>query len=261
MLKALNTAASGMQAQQNALDTIANNLSNVNTTGFKKARTEFEDLLYQTIKEPGAQTPQTVEHPTGVQVGLGVKTGAVQKIFEQGSLRQTRNPLDVAILGKGFFPIQTPNGEIAYTRDGSFHKDATGKIVDKNGYALIPEIVVPPNATAVNIDDKGAVSFVTKENNVPQIIGQIQVVDFVNPAGLKSMGKNLFTPSAASGTPVQGLPGENGLGMLSQGELEGSNVNVVDEMVEMIRTQRNYETSSKVVQAADQMLQYSNNLR
>lgn len=261
MLKALNTAASGMQAQQSALDTIANNLSNVNTTGFKKARAEFEDLLYQTIKEPGVKTSQTVEHPTGVQVGLGVKTGAVQKIFEQGGARMTRNPLDVAIQGKGFFPIQMSNGEVGYTRDGSFHKDAGGRIVDKNGYALIPEIIVPPNAMGVSIEENGKVSITTKENSAPQQIGQIQVVDFVNPAGLKSMGKNLYVPSAASGTPVQGLPGENSLGFLSQGELEGSNVNVVDEMVDMIRTQRNYETSSKVVQAADQMLQYSNNLR
>lgn len=260
MLKALNTAASGMQAQQTSLDTIANNMANVSTTGFKKSRAEFEDLLYQTIKEPGAQQSKSVSHPTGVQVGLGVKTAAAQKIFEEGHVQVTKNTLDVAIEGKGFFPIQTPNGEVGYTRDGTFHQDASGKIIDKNGNPLIPEIIIPPTATAIGINNFGKVS-VEMGDGTKQEIGQIQLVDFVNPAGLKSLGKNLFSPTSASGAPIQGNPGENSLGTLAQGQLEGSNVNIVDEMVDMIRTQRNYESNSKVVQAADQMLQFSNNLR
>ncbi len=261
MLKALNTAASGMQAQQTSLDTIANNMANVSTTGFKKSRAEFEDLLYQTIKEPGAQQNKNNPHPTGVQVGLGVKTAAAQKLFEEGHVMQTKNPLDLAVEGKGFFPIQMANGEIGYTRDGTFHKDAGGRIVDKNGYPLIPEIIVPPTATGIGVEENGKVTIQTSGNSVPQQIGQIQLVDFVNPAGLKSMGKNLFMPTSASGSPLQGNPGENNLGSVAQGQLEGSNVNIVDEMVDMIRTQRNYESNSKVVQAADQMLQFSNNLR
>lgn len=261
MLKALNTAASGMQAQSTSLDTIANNIANVSTTGFKKSRAEFEDLLYQTIKEPGAPQTKNNPHPTGVQVGLGVKTAATQKLFEEGHPQMTRNPLDVAISGKGFFPIQMPTGEVGYTRDGTFHKDASGRISDKNGYPIIPEIIIPPNASGVGIDEKGQVTIRTAEDQVPQVIGQIQLVDFINPAGLKSMGKNLYVPSNASGAPIQGNPGTNNLGMLAQGELEGSNVNIVDEMVDMIRTQRNYESNSKVIQAADQMLQFSNNIR
>ncbi len=261
MLKALNTAATGMQAQQNELDVIANNMANVGTTGFKKSRAEFEDLLYQTIKEPGAQETGGSVHPAGVQTGLGVKTGATQKMFEQGSLKVTRNPLDLNIEGTGFFPIQMSNGQVGYTRDGTFHKDPGGKIIDKNGNPLLPEIIIPANATGVGITDNGQVSVTLPGQNTSQQIGQIQLVSFVNPTGLKSMGRNLFTPTPASGTPQQGNPGENNLGSISQGELEGSNVNVVDEMVNMISTQRSYESNSKVVQAADQMLQYSNNLR
>ena len=261
MLKALNTAATGMQAQQNQLDVIANNMANVSTTGFKKSRAEFEDLLYQTQKEPGAQTSTTSVHPAGVQTGLGVKTSATQKIFEEGAVKITRNPLDLAIEGNGFFPIQMASGQVGYTRDGTFHKDAGGKIIDKNGNALLPEVIIPPNATGVNISDSGEVSVSTAGTAAPQVLGQIQLVNFVNPAGLKSLGRNLFTPTSASGAPLQGNPGENNLGMISQGQLEASNVNVMDEMVNMITAQRSYESNSKVVQAADQMLQYSNNLR
>jgi flagellar basal-body rod protein FlgG len=261
MLKALNTAATGMQAQQNQLDVIANNMANVSTTGFKKSRAEFEDLLYQTIKEPGAQQSTNTVHPAGVQTGLGVKTAATQKIFEEGAAKVTRNPLDLSIEGNGFFPIQMTNGQVGYTRDGTFHKDAAGKIVDKNGNSMLPEILIPPNATGINISDAGEVSASTPGTAQPTVLGQIQLVGFINPAGLKSLGRNLFTPTPASGSPVQGNPGENNLGMLSQGQLESSNVNVVDEMVNMISAQRSYESNSKVVQAADQMLQYSNNLR
>lgn len=261
MLKALNTAATGMQAQQTALDVTANNMANVSTTGFKRSRAEFEDLLYQTVKEPGAQESDQTTHPTGIQTGLGVRTAATRKIFETGAMKITRNPLDVAIEGGGFFPIQLQNGQIGYTRDGSFHKDATGRLTDKSGNPLVPEIVIPPNAAGVNIGDDGNVGIVTAQNSALQQVGQIQLVGFVNPAGLRSVGKNLFLPTAASGAPLQGNPGDGNLGLLSQGQLESSNVNIVDEMVNMISTQRSYETNSKVVQAADQMLQTSNNLR
>lgn len=261
MLKALNTAATGMKAQEENIGVISNNLANVGTTGFKKSRAEFEDLLYQTVKEPGSQTSAGTVAPAGVQVGLGVRTASVQKNFEDGAPRITRNPLDLQIEGAGFFPIQTPNGQIGYTRDGTFHRDATGKIVDKNGYPLIPEIVIPPNASTINIAENGEVSISMGASAVAQTVGQIQVVNFVNPTGLKSLGKNLFTPTNSSGTPQQGTPGENGLGAIAQGQLEASNVNVVDEMVNMISAQRNYETNSKVIQAADQMLQNLNNLR
>jgi flagellar basal-body rod protein FlgG len=261
MLKALNTAATGMQAQQNELDVIANNMANVGTTGFKKSRAEFEDLLYQTIIEPGAQKTDGTVHPAGVQTGLGVKTGATQKMFDQGTLKVTNNPLDLNIEGSGFFPIQMANGQVGYTRDGTFHKDPGGKIIDKNGNPLLPEIIIPPNATGVGIAENGQVSVTLPGQNTSQQIGQIQLVSFVNPTGLKSMGRNLFIPTSASGTPQQGIPGENNLGSIQEGQLEGSNVNVVDEMVNMISTQRSYESNSKVVQAADQMLQYSNNLR
>lgn len=261
MLKALNTAATGMQAQQTQMEVISNNIANVNTTGFKKSRAEFEDLLYQTIKEPGAQQTANTQHPTGVQTGLGVRTAATQKIFEEGSAKITRNPLDLAVEGSGFFPIQMAGGQVGYTRDGSFHKDAGGKIVDKNGNALIPEIVIPPNANGVSITDDGQVMVTTQLGGQPQQVGQIQLVNFVNPAGLKSIGRNLFVPSSSSGAPLQGNPGENNLGTVAQGQLESSNVNIVDEMTGMIMTQRSYESNSKVIQAADQMLQYSNNLR
>ena len=261
MLKALNTAATGMKAQQTNMDVIANNIANVSTVGFKKSRAEFEDLMYHTIKEPGAETGLNARSPTGVQVGLGVKTGAVQKNFDQGSTQVTRNALDLEIDGPGFFPVQMPNGQIAYTRDGAFKKGADGRIQDKNGNILQPEMTVAPNATAIQISPNGTVAVATAQNSVPQNIGQIQLVNFVNPAGLRSLGQNLFVPSNASGLPQQGNPGNNGLGSIAQGQLEASNVNIVDEMVNMIKAQRAYETNSKVIQASDQMLQYTNQLR
>ena len=261
MIKSLNTAATGMKAQQTNMDVIANNLANVSTTGFKKARAEFEDLMYQTEKEPGSATGANSNSPTGVQVGLGVKTSAVQKDFEQGSTKITKNALDIEINGNGFFPVQQANGQIAYTRDGSFKKGADGRLQDRNGNMLQPEIVIPPNATGVEISGNGQVSVIVDLNTVPQSVGQIQLVNFVNPAGLKSIGANLFLPSNSSGLPQQGAPGENGMGSLSQGQLETSNVNIVDEMVNMITAQRSYETNSKVIQASDQMLQAINALR
>jgi flagellar basal-body rod protein FlgG len=261
MIRSLNTAATGMKAQQTEMDVRANNIANVGTTGFKKSRAEFEDLMYSTHVEPGAATGLNSVNPTGVQVGLGVKTASVAKDFEQGSTKVTNAPFDIEIQGNGFFPVQTPNGQIAYTRDGSFKKGPDGRIEDKNGNVLQPEITIPPNATGVEIGQAGQVQIIVDNNTQPQSIGQIQLVGFVNPAGLKSMGGNLFMPSNASGLPQQGQPGQNGLGTVAQGQLEMSNVNIVDEMVGMITTQRAYETNSKVIQASDQMLQAINNMR
>lgn len=261
MLKSLNTAATGMQAQQTNMDVIANNLANVSTTGFKKSRAEFEDLMYHTLKEPGAASGLNAISPTGVQTGLGVRTGAVQKDFEMGSIKSTKNPLDMAIEGPGFFPVQLPDGQIGYTRDGSFKKGPDGRIVDRNGNALQPEIVIPPNATGIDVSSTGQVSIGVMGQVQPQNIGQIELVNFVNPAGLKALGKNVFVPTGASGLPQQGAPGQANFGAIAQGELESSNVNIVDEMVNMITAQRAYETNSKVIQASDQMLQNMNNLR
>ncbi len=261
MIKSLNTAASGMQAQQTSMDVIANNIANVSTNGYKKARAEFEDLLYQTVREPGSQTGLNAQSPTGVQVGLGVKTSGVQRDFEIGSAKITRNPLDLQIEGSGFFPIQLSDGQVGYTRDGAFKKDSAGKIVDRNGHSLLPEITVPANALAVDIAGNGMVSITLAGNLQPQPIGQVELVQFVNPAGLKSVGKNIFMPTLASGTPNQGMPGTSGLGEIAQGQIEASNVNIADEMVNMIMTQRSYETNSKVMQAADQMLQAINAIR
>ncbi len=261
MMKSLYTASTGMKAQQTNMDVIANNMANVSTTGFKKSRAEFEDLIYENQKEPGAATGQNSMSPTGVQVGLGVKTSAVDKDFTQGSSKVTGGAFDLEIQGHGFFPVQTPNGQIAYTRDGAFKKGADGRLQDKNGNLLIPEITVPPDAAGVQVDPDGNVAIVTQANQVPQNIGQIQLVGFVNPAGLKAVGGNLFVPSASSGVPQQGVPGTAGLGVVSQGQLEASNVNIVDEMVNMISAQRAFDTNSKVIQAADQMLQGTNNLR
>lgn len=261
MLKSLSTAATGMQAQQTNMDVIANNMANVNTMGFKKSRAEFEDLMYQTVKEPGAASGLNAISPTGVQIGHGVRTASIQKDFEIGSAKQTKNPLDLQIEGSGFFSVQLPDGQIGYTRDGAFKKDPAGRIVDRNGNALQPEIVIPPNASAIDISANGQVSVLIGNGNLPQNIGQIELVNFVNPAGLKALGKNVFVPSGASGLPQQGQPGLNGFGQLAQGQLEMSNVNIVDEMVNMITAQRAYETNSKVIQASDQMLQYMNQLR
>jgi len=262
MIRSLNTAATGMKAQQTNMDVSANNIANASTMGFKKSRAEFEDLMYQTVVEPGAATGANSVSPTGVQVGMGVKTSAVTKDFEQGSTKITNNAFDLEIRGAGFFPVQMPNGQIAYTRDGAFKKGPDGRLQDKNGNLMQPEIAIPPNATGVEISGSGLVQILVDDNtNQPQNIGQIQLVGFVNPAGLKSLGGNLFMPTASSGLPQQAVPGQNGLGSLAQGQLETSNVNIVDEMVGMITTQRAYETNSKMIQASDQMLQAINNLR
>lgn len=261
MIKSLNTAASGMSAQQTNMDTIANNIANSGTVGFKRSRAEFEDLLYQQVKEPGTRTGENSVSPTGVQVGLGVKTGAIQKDFEIGSPRVTKGQYDMMIEGSGFFPVQTPDGQIAYTRDGSFKRDPEGRLADKNGNPLQPNIVVPPDASGIDVAPNGQVSIIRGNNINPEVIGQIELVNFINPAGLRSLGKNLYVPSGASGIPVQGVPGTNGLGQIAHQQLEMSNVNIVEEMVNMIAAQRNYETNSKAIQASDQMLQTINSLR
>jgi flagellar basal-body rod protein FlgG len=261
MMKSLNTAASGMQAQQANLDVISNNLANVNTNGFKKSRAEFEDLMYHTIKEPGAATGLNAISPTGVQTGLGVKTASIQKNFDIGSAIITKGALDLQIEGSGFFQVMTPDGQLAYTRDGAFKKDPAGRIVDKNGNALQPEITIPPDSRGLEISPNGQVTITNGVSDVPQPVGQIDIAMFVNPAGLSSAGKNLFTQTSASGIPQVTRPGLAGSGFVSQGQLEGSNVNIVDEMVNMITAQRAYETNSKVIQAADQMLQATNQLR
>lgn len=261
MLKSLNTAATGMAAQQTNMDVIANNIANVSTNGFKRSRAEFEDLMYQTQKEPGTATGMNAYSPNGVQTGLGVRTAAIQKDFAGGSAQVTKNPLDLQIEGSGFFQVLTPDGQVAYTRDGAFKKDPSGRIVDKNGNLLQPEITVPPDVAGLEIAANGEVRVIQGLNDAPQTIGQIDIVNFVNPAGLKALGKNLFSQSPSSGQAITARPGLNGTGYLAQGQLEASNVNIVDEMVNMITSQRAYETNSKVIQASDQMLQSINNMR
>lgn len=261
MIKSLNTAATGMAAQQSNMDVIANNIANVSTNGFKKSRAEFEDLVYQTTKEPGSATGANSYSPNGVQTGLGVRTAAVQKSFDDGQAVVTKNALDLQIEGSGFFQVLTPDGQTAYTRDGAFKKDPNGKLIDKNGNALQPEITIPPGVKGLEISGNGEVTILQGLSDTPQAIGQIDIVNFVNPAGLKAMGKNLFTQTPSSGQAVTTRPGLNGSGYLAQGQLESSNVNIVDEMVNMITAQRAYETNSKVIQASDQMLQSINNLR
>ncbi|MBY0384172.1 flagellar basal-body rod protein FlgG [bacterium] len=261
MIKSLHTAATGMQAQQTNMDTIANNIANTGTTGFKKTRAEFEDLLYQNIKEPGAATGLNAVAPTGVQVGLGVKTAATQKDFSLGSLKVTERDLDVAINGKGFLQMLKSDGTMAYTRNGELHRSADGRIVDFNGNVMQPEIVIPADSTSVVINQEGQVSVLTTGSEVPQVIGQIELATFVNPTGLKAIGGNLFVATAASGDPAVGNPNQGPYGSIGQRELESSNVNIVEEMVNMITTQRAYETNSKVIQASDQMLQALTHLR
>lgn len=261
MIKSLNTAATGMAAQQSNMDVIANNIANVSTNGFKKSRAEFEDLVYHTAKEPGTATGANSFSPNGVQTGLGVRTAAVQKDFENGQAVVTKNALDIQIEGSGFFQVLTPDGQIAYTRDGAFKKDPNGKLIDKNGNVLQPEITIPLGVKGLEIGGNGEIKAIQGLSDAPQTIGQIEIVSFVNPAGLKALGKNLFSQTPSSGQAATTRPGLNGTGYLAQGQLETSNVNIVDEMVNMITAQRAYETNSKVIQASDQMLQSINNMR
>ncbi len=250
-----------MQAQQTNMDVISNNLANTSTVGFKKSRAEFEDLLYHNLKEPGQATGMNSITPTGIQTGLGVRTAAVTKDFELGSAIQTKNPLDLQVEGAGFFQILTPDGQMAYTRDGQFKKDASGRVTDKNGNFLQPALSIPSDAIAIEITQTGEVRVITGNSVGQNTIGQIDIVNFVNPAGLKSIGRNLFVQTEASGQPIVSRPGLQGTGYLAQGQVEGSNVSIVDEMVNMITAQRAYETNSKAIQASDQMLQAINNMR
>lgn len=261
MLRALNTAATGMEAQQLRIDVIANNLANVNTTGFKRSRGDFQDLLYQTMKAPGSSAGAGREVPTGIQVGLGTRSVATLKDQTLGEMRQTQSPLDLSIEGNGFFQIRQPNGEMGYTRAGAFRTDSQGRVVTPDGFQLEPAITIPADAQSVSIASDGTVT-VRQPNQKDNVeVGKIQLVTFVNPAGMESIGRNLQRPTGASGDPVPGTPGENGIGSLAQGFLEGANVKVVDEMIDMIVAQRTYEINSKVIQTADQILQKMSNLR
>ncbi|MGQ0509165.1 MAG: flagellar basal-body rod protein FlgG [Betaproteobacteria bacterium] len=254
MIRSLWISKTGLDAQQFQLDVIANNLANVGTNGYKRSRAVFEDLLYQTLREPGAQSSQLTQVPSGLQVGTGVRPVSTLRVFTQGNLQKTDNSLDLAVNGQGFFQVLMPDGTTAYTRDGSFHVDSQGALVTSNGFNVQPQITIPSNVTSITVAQDGVVSVIRSGSPAPQQIGQIQLANFVNPAGLKPLGQNLFHESAASGAPQANAPGSNGLGMLNQGYVETSNVNVVEELVSMIQTQRAYEINSKAIQTSDQML-------
>ncbi|MCX6537734.1 MAG: flagellar basal-body rod protein FlgG [Acidobacteria bacterium] len=258
MIRALYTAASGMAAQQANIDTVANNLANVNTAGFKKTRMEFADLVYQQVKASGSPTSTSSDAPIGLEIGLGTRTVATTRDFSTGNLRSTSNPLDLALQGRGFFQVSLPDGGVGYTRTGSFHLSAEGALVTSEGYKLEPGITIPPNATSITIAATGVVSVAIAGQSAVQQIGTIEIASFQNPAGLNAMGGNIFTVATASGEATTGVPGADGVGTIAQGFLEESNVSVVEEMVNMILGQRAYEANSKVVKAADEMLQQTN---
>lgn len=261
MIRALWTAGTGMNVQQMNLDVIANNIANVNTNGFKKSRADFQDLMYQTLRLQGARTEGGGMVPTGIQIGLGAMLSSVQKVFQQGDYQRTDNELDVAIEGNGFFQVNMPSGEKAYTRAGSLKTDAEGKIVTPDGYTIEPNLTIPANTTSISIESDGSVSVQIQGQTAPQSLGRLELATFINPTGLRAIGKNLFMETDASGTPTTGSPGQNGIGTVLQGFLEMSNVNVMQEMINMIIGQRAYEVNTKAIQAADEMLQMSNNLR
>lgn len=259
MTQSLWVSKTGMEAQQTRLSVISNNLANVSTNGFKKSRALFEDLLYQTVRQAGGQTSQDTELPSGLSLGAGVRTVATEKIHSQGSIEQTENTYDVAIQGQGFFQILTPNGDLAYSRNGEFHLDSNGTMVTSSGYKLQPEINIPENTLTVTIGRDGTVSVLQPGNPTPAVVGTIQLADFVNRSGLQPAGENLYLETAASGPAQVSAPDQLGMGSLVQGALETSNVNVVEELVNMIETQRAYEMNSKAISTADEMLQYANN--
>lgn len=261
MLRTLWIASTGMQAQTLNIDVIANNLANVNTSGFKKSRADFQDLLYQIVRPAGVASAQGNEVPTGIQLGHGTRPVATQKIFTQGDFQQTGNELDMAIEGSGFFQVLQPNGETAYTRAGTFKVDSEGRVVTSDGFSLEPEISISSDSISVSIGTDGTVSILQAGETEPSEIGTIQLVRFLNPAGLKSIGRNLYLPTKASGDEMTGTPGEDGFGTIAQGYVEMSNVSVVEEMVNMIVAQRAYEINSKAIKAADDMLQMANNLK
>ena len=252
-------AKTGLDAQQTRMSVISNNLANVNTTGFKRDRASFEDMLYQNLRQPGAQVGADAQAPTGLMLGTGVRIVATEKTHTQGSLVTTKNALDMALQGDGFFQIAQPDGTIAYSRDGSFKLSATGQLVTANGAPLQPAINIPPNVASISIGADGTVSVETAAGGGAQVLGQIQIARFANPAGLQAIGQNMLKETAASGAPVVSQPGQGGAGQLMQGALEASNVNVVEEMVNMIETQRAYEINSKAISAVDGMLRFLNN--
>ena len=260
MLRALWSAASGMHAQQMQIDNIANNLANVNTNGFKRSRAEFQDLLYQTILAPGASSSSTTRNPAGIQLGLGTKPGSIKKLFSQGDMKNTDNPLDLAVQGRGFFKVLLPDGSVAYTRDGALTANQDGQLVTAQGYELDPPVILPPDALSVSVGADGTVSVIQPGQTTGTEIGQIELANFVNPSGLLSLGGNLFQPTDASGDPLDGTPGLDGLGTLAQGFLEISNVSIVSELVDMIAAQRAYELSSRAIRASDDMLQTVNQM-
>ncbi|CAM3630536.1 flagellar basal-body rod protein FlgG [Paracidovorax anthurii] len=254
MINSLWIAKTGMSAQQTQLDVISHNLANVSTTGYKRNNAVFEDLIYQNLRQVGAQTTEQNQLPTGLHLGLGVRTVATSRNFTQGSLQQSNNNLDVAINGNGFFEVTMPDGTTGYTRDGSFQLDSQGRVVTSSGLPVANGVTVPANATSISISTDGIVSATVPGTTAPQQIGTLGMASFINSAGLEPIGQNLFKESAASGQPQQGTPGTNGLGIIRQGFLETSNVNVVEELVSMIQTQRAYEMNSKAIQTSDQML-------
>jgi flagellar basal-body rod protein FlgG len=261
MIRALYSAASGMTAQQTNVDNIAHNLANANTTGFKTRRAQFQDLLYQSVVQPGSAAGQQTVVPTGLQLGLGTRASSNAIVFTQGSFSQTNNPLDLVIQGRGFFQVRQPSGELAYSRAGSFHLDRDGNLVTPNGDAVEPQITIPSDAQQISIALDGTVSYSQPGQTSAQQAGQIQLANFPNPAGLNSLGGNLYAATDASGDPTVGAPGgQEGLGTVMQGYVEQSNVSVVEEFINLIVAQRGYEANSKVVQAADQMYQQVNNL-
>ena len=260
MIRALMTAASGMKAQQMQIDTIANNIANANTAGFKKSELSFRALLYQTYEEPGAPTAQNQRRPIGLQIGTGTEVAGSDKIFEQGALEPTSNTFGVGIQGEGFFRVKIPSGDVRYTRDGNFHRDVNGQLVTTEGFILDPPVAIPNEAFSISIGGDGTVTVQTSEDGLPSQISSISLYRFPNPGGLKAQGGNFFSESASSGTATQGTPGTNGTGIMRQRYTERSNVAVVDELVGLILAQRNYEVNSKAIRASDEMLQQTNQL-
>lgn len=261
MIRSLYTAASGMNAQQYQIDVTSNNIANVNTTGFKKDKAEFQDLMYETLNYTSGSTSATTKNPTGIDVGLGTKIVGIQKIFLQGELKTTGNELDIAIEGRGFFQLNLPNGEIGYTKNGSFKLDNEGAIVNANGYRLNPEIVVPLNLTDLGISNDGLVTAKDPATGQTQELGQITLVDFLNPAGLSPTGQSIFIATDVSGDPVEANPGTDQFGVLKQGMIEASNVTLVNEMIDLITAQRAYEANSKSITTTDDMLDIINRLK
>jgi len=259
MNRALYVAKTGLEAQNTRLATISNNLANANTTGYKQGRAEFEDLIYQNVRQPGGYTNQQTTLPSGLQLGVGTRVVAVQKLHQQGNLQNTGNELDMALQGKGFFQVLQADGTIAYTRDGSFQLNQTGDIVNSGGLLLQPQITVPQNATAVTVGTDGTISATIPGQAEPQQLGQLEIATFINPAGLEAKGDNLFRETISSGAPVVGVAGTDGVGTIMQSFLEASNVNTVEELIGMIEAQRTYEMNAKAIKAADGMMQYLNN--